>query len=73
MCCAKEWRKRWTNGAKWTLAEVDELISDMGHKQASVRFQAVVVCARAAENIQEMLVKISNLKNKKIPKMRSTI
>ncbi len=52
-----DWSRKWQQADKWKLAEVDELIRDMQDEEASVRFQAVVVCSRAAEKIQVMVEK----------------
>jgi hypothetical protein len=41
------------------MAEVDELIKDMKDPQANIRFQAVVVCSRAVEQIHIFINKIS--------------
>ena len=40
----EEWRRRWQAGNRWNLAEIEDLISDMHHDHANIRFQAVVVC-----------------------------
>ena len=44
-----EWRRRWQIGSRWDCAEIDELIRDMKDINANIRFQAVVICSRAAE------------------------
>lgn len=41
------------------MAEIDELIKDMKDPQANIRFQAVVVCSRAVEQIQIIINKLS--------------
>ncbi len=53
-----EWRRKWQTTSRWTMAEIDELIADMGDESASVRFQAVVVCTRAVEQVQLMVEKV---------------
>jgi hypothetical protein len=50
----QEWRRKWQIGSRWACAEVDELIRDMKDIHANVRFQAVVVCSRAAEFMSNM-------------------
>jgi hypothetical protein len=55
----KEWRSKWQTSSRWTLAEIDQLIDDMKSDNSSVRFQAVVVLARAVEKIQIMVDKLS--------------
>jgi hypothetical protein len=57
----KEWRSKWQTSNRWTLAEVDQLISDMENENGGVRFQAVVVCSRAVERIQTIVDKLSNI------------
>lgn len=41
------------------MAEIEELITDMKDPQANVRFQAVVICSRAVEQIQILINKFS--------------
>jgi hypothetical protein len=45
----EEWRRKWQVGSRWQCAEVDDLLKDLKDIHANVRFQALVVCARAAE------------------------
>ena len=45
------------------MAEIEELITDMKDTQPNIRFQAVVVCSRAVEQIQILINKFSNFKN----------
>ena len=54
----KEWRRRWQIGSRWNVAEIDELIKDMKDIHANIRFQAVVVCSRAAEFVNQSKPKI---------------
>lgn len=58
----EDWRKRWLTGSKWTMAELDQLINDMKNNSANVRYQAVVVCSRAVEQLGLMVEKISKKK-----------
>ena len=60
----EEWRRKWQSGNRWTLAEIEELITDMNNSNANIRFQAVVVCSRAAEQIQMMLTKLETYNRK---------
>jgi hypothetical protein len=57
----KEWRSKWQTSNRWTLAEVDQLISDMKSENSGVRFQAVVVCSRAVERIQSIVDKLGKM------------
>ena len=61
----EEWRRRWQTGNRWNLADIDDLITDMNHDHANIRFQAVVVCSRAAEQIQLMLAKLETYNKRK--------
>jgi hypothetical protein len=63
-----EWRSKWQITNKWSLAEIDELINDMKSEEANIRFQAVVVCSRAAEQIQLMIDKIEKFEKRSTPK-----
>lgn len=53
-----EWRKRWQTTSRWTLAEIEDLIEDMQNESANIRFQAIVICTRAVEQIQTMINKL---------------
>jgi hypothetical protein len=57
-----EWRRRWQTSSRWKLADINELIRDMNHERANVRFLAVVVCSRAAEQFQLMIDKTAKFK-----------
>ena len=39
----------WQIGSRWSCALIDDIIRDMKDIHANIRFQAVVVCSRAAE------------------------
>ena len=39
----------WQIGSRWSYALIDDIIKDMKDIHANIRFQAVVVCTRAAE------------------------
>jgi len=69
----EEWRRRWQAGNRWNLAEIDDLINDMRHDHANIRFQAVVVCARAAEQIQLMLLKLETYNKRKNSLINETL
>lgn len=56
-----DWRRQWQTSNRWTLAEIDHLIKDMKSEHANVRFQAVVVCSRAVEQIQLLIDKLGRL------------
>lgn len=60
----KEWRSKWMTSNRWTLADIDQLITDMKNENAGVRFQAVVVCSRAVERIQALIDKLAQWRKK---------
>ena len=41
------------------MAEIEELITDMNDPSPNIRFQAIVICSRAVEQIQIMIHKLS--------------
>ncbi len=61
-----EWRKKWQTASRWTIAEIDELITDMNDESPNIRFQGVVICTRAVESIQVMVDKLKQY-DKKFP------
>jgi hypothetical protein len=65
-----EWRKRWQTTSRWTLAEIDDLIEDMQDESPNIRFQAIVICTRAVEQIQTMVAKLRQY-NQKYPEERT--